>query len=95
MILTFARFRSLVRHVSLPRATVDAPGGRPAVYVARLPSVRVGISGFTARARDEALDLLVAEVRAEPEWRVVVMGDLDGSTDDRALRPLTDRLVSA
>ncbi|MGA5218102.1 endonuclease/exonuclease/phosphatase family protein [Streptomyces cinereoruber] len=77
------------------RATVDAPGGRPAVYVARLPSVRVGLSGFTARARDEALDLLVAEVRAEPERRVVVMGDLNGSTDDRALRPLTDRLVSA
>ncbi|MFC7920976.1 endonuclease/exonuclease/phosphatase family protein [Streptomyces cinereoruber] len=77
------------------RATVDAPGGRLAVYVAHLPSVRVGLSGFTARARDEALDLLVAEVRAEPERRVVVMGDLNGSTDDRALRPLTDRLVSA
>ncbi|ALO13553.1 hypothetical protein AQF52_7971 [Streptomyces venezuelae] len=77
------------------RATVDAPGGRLAVYVAHLPSVRVGPAGFTAGARDEALGLLAAEVRAEPVRRVVVMGDLNGSTDDRALRPLTDRLVSA
>ncbi|GGR41247.1 endonuclease/exonuclease/phosphatase family protein [Streptomyces roseolus] len=77
------------------RAAVDAPGGRLAVYVAHLPSVRVGPSGFTARARDEALGLLAAEVRAEPVRRVVVMGDLNGSTDDRALRPLTGRLVSA
>ncbi|MFF5761688.1 endonuclease/exonuclease/phosphatase family protein [Streptomyces tanashiensis] len=77
------------------RATVDAPGGRLAVYVAHLPSVRVGPAGFTAGARDEALGLLAAEVRAEPVRRVVVMGDLNGSTDDRALRPLTDRLASA
>ncbi|GGY61778.1 membrane protein [Streptomyces omiyaensis] len=77
------------------RATVDAPGGRLAVYVAHLPSVRVGPTGFTAGARDEALGLLAAQVRAEPVRRVVVMGDLNGSTDDRALRPLTDRLVSA
>ncbi|MBP2586710.1 vancomycin resistance protein VanJ [Streptomyces sp. PvR006] len=77
------------------RATVDAPGGPLAVYVAHLPSVRVGPGGFTAGARDEALGLLVAEVRAEPVRRVVVLGDLNGSTDDRALRPLTDRLVSA
>ncbi|WP_198955838.1 endonuclease/exonuclease/phosphatase family protein [Streptomyces sp. CB02009] len=77
------------------RATVDAPGGPLAVYVAHLPSVRVGASGFTAGARDEALGLLVSEVRAEPVRRVVVLGDLNGSTDDRALRPLTDRLVSA
>ncbi|MFE6225888.1 endonuclease/exonuclease/phosphatase family protein [Streptomyces sp. NPDC057854] len=77
------------------RATVDAPGGRLAVYVAHLPSVRVGLSGFTTRARDEAMSLLAAEVRAEPVRRVVVMGDLNGSTDDRALRPLTDHLVSA
>ncbi|MEU3430597.1 endonuclease/exonuclease/phosphatase family protein [Streptomyces gardneri] len=77
------------------RATVDAPGGRLAVYVAHLPSVRVGPAGFTAGARDEALGLLAAEVRAEPVRRIVVMGDLNGSTDDRALRPLTDRLVSA
>ncbi|MFK3732201.1 endonuclease/exonuclease/phosphatase family protein [Streptomyces sp. NPDC088090] len=77
------------------RATVDAPGGRLAVYVAHLPSVRVGPSGFTSRTRDEVLGLLAAEVRAEPVRRVVVMGDLNGSTDDRALRPLTDHLVSA
>ncbi|MFE7513516.1 endonuclease/exonuclease/phosphatase family protein [Streptomyces sp. NPDC057540] len=77
------------------RATVDAPGGPLALYVAHLPSVRVGPRGFTAGARDEALGLLVAEVRAEPVRRVVVLGDLNGSTDDRALRPLTNRLVSA
>ncbi|MFD8205877.1 endonuclease/exonuclease/phosphatase family protein [Streptomyces sp. NPDC059695] len=77
------------------RATVDAPGGPLAIYVAHLPSVRVGPAGFTAGARDEAMGLLVAEVRDEPVRRVVVLGDLNGSTDDRALRPLTDRLVSA
>ncbi|MFE1378078.1 endonuclease/exonuclease/phosphatase family protein [Streptomyces sp. NPDC058740] len=77
------------------RATVDAPGGPLAIYVAHLPSVRVGPRGFTAGARDEALGLLAAEVRAEPARRVVVLGDFNGSTDDRGLRPLTDRLVSA
>nr|WP_229849875.1 endonuclease/exonuclease/phosphatase family protein [Streptomyces termitum] len=77
------------------RATVDAPGGRIAVYVAHLPSVRVGPAGFTTRTRDEALGLLAAEVRAEPVRRVVLLGDLNGSTADRALRPLTDRLSSA
>ncbi|MDV9189352.1 endonuclease/exonuclease/phosphatase family protein [Streptomyces sp. SR27] len=77
------------------RATVDTPRGPLAVYVAHLPSVRVTPAGFTAGARDEALDRLAADLRAERLRRVIVMGDLNGSTDDRALRPLTLDMTSA
>ncbi|MFF4172403.1 endonuclease/exonuclease/phosphatase family protein [Streptomyces sp. NPDC001744] len=77
------------------RATVETPSGPLNVHVAHLASVRVGPSGFTTRARDEALGLLAASVRAENAPRAVVMGDFNGSTDDRALRPLTSRMVPA
>ncbi|MEU3401391.1 endonuclease/exonuclease/phosphatase family protein [Streptomyces filamentosus] len=77
------------------RATVDTPGGPLAVYVAHLPSVRVTPSGFTSGARDEALGRLAAYLRAERVQRVVLTGDLNGSADDRALRPLTRHMDSA
>ncbi|MHA4779085.1 endonuclease/exonuclease/phosphatase family protein [Streptomyces sp. MSC1_001] len=77
------------------RATVDTPEGRLAVYVVHLPSVRVGPTGFTTGARNRALGLLAADLRAERARHVVVMGDFNGSTGDRALRPLTARMASA
>jgi vancomycin resistance protein VanJ len=77
------------------RATVDTPEGPLAVYVAHLPSVRVTPAGFTIGARDEALGRLAAELRAERVRRVIVTGDLNGSADDRALRPLTRHMTSA
>ncbi|WP_245687362.1 endonuclease/exonuclease/phosphatase family protein [Streptacidiphilus griseoplanus] len=77
------------------RATVETPEGPLAVYVVHLPSVRVTPAGFTTGARDAALDRLTAALRAERARSVVVMGDFNGSTDDRALRPLTSRMSSA
>ncbi|MGW5000732.1 endonuclease/exonuclease/phosphatase family protein [Streptomyces hydrogenans] len=77
------------------RATVDTPGGPLAVYVAHLPSVRVTPAGFTIGTRDEALGRLAEDLRAERVRRVVLVGDLNGSTDDRSLRPLTRHMASA
>ncbi|MFF2773814.1 endonuclease/exonuclease/phosphatase family protein [Streptomyces sp. NPDC058052] len=76
------------------RATVVTPEGPLAVYVAHLPSVRVGPSGFTAGTRNEVVDVLAGILRAERAPRLVVMGDFNGSTDDRALRPLTRGMTS-
>ncbi|MGA4843946.1 endonuclease/exonuclease/phosphatase family protein [Streptomyces sp. G45] len=78
------------------RATADTPKGPLAVYVAHLASVRVRPgTGFATARRDEAARELAAAVRAEPLRRVVVVGDLNGTTDDRALRPLTAQVRSA
>lgn len=77
------------------RATVDTPKGPLAVYVAHLASVRVAPDGFAARRRNEAVGRLAAAVRSERASRVVVAGDMNGSTRDTALRPLTEQLHSA
>ncbi|MCI3930209.1 endonuclease/exonuclease/phosphatase family protein [Streptomyces sp. AN091965] len=78
------------------RATVDTPKGPLAVYVAHLASIRVHpSSGFATEKRNEAAARLAGFVREEKLPRVVVVGDLNGTTDDRALRPLTSRLRSA
>ncbi|MFI8202752.1 endonuclease/exonuclease/phosphatase family protein [Streptomyces sp. NPDC085937] len=78
------------------RATAQTPRGPLAVYVAHLPSVRVSpAAGFTTRARDAALARLTGFIRAEDASRAVVLGDFNGSADDRALRPLTSRFASA
>ncbi|GGV15864.1 endonuclease/exonuclease/phosphatase family protein [Streptomyces spectabilis] len=78
------------------RATVDTPKGPLAVYVAHLASIRVHpSSGFATEKRNEAAARLAGFVREEKLPRVVVAGDLNGTVDDRALRPLTSRLRSA
>ncbi|MEU2660225.1 endonuclease/exonuclease/phosphatase family protein [Streptomyces sp. NPDC007325] len=77
------------------RATVDTAHGPLAVHVVHLPSVRVGPSGFTAGARDDVITVVEGVLRAERIPRVVLMGDFNGSTDDRAFRPLTSRMTSA
>ncbi|WP_165987826.1 endonuclease/exonuclease/phosphatase family protein [Streptomyces sp. YIM 98790] len=77
------------------RATVSAPDGDLAVYVAHLPSVRVQLrAGFTAGRRDDAADLLGLAIAAEPLERVVLLGDLNGTMNDRALAPVTSQLRS-
>ncbi|MGW6613414.1 endonuclease/exonuclease/phosphatase family protein [Streptomyces erythrochromogenes] len=76
------------------RAGVSTPEGEVAVYVAHLPSVRVGPSGFASQLRDESARLLGAAVAAEPVGRVVLLGDLNGTVDDRGLAPLTSRMAS-
>ncbi|WP_435886048.1 endonuclease/exonuclease/phosphatase family protein [Streptomyces erythrochromogenes] len=76
------------------RAGVSAPEGEVAVYVAHLPSVRIGPSGFASQLRDESARLLGAAVAAEPVDRVVLLGDLNGTVDDRGLAPLTSRMAA-
>ncbi|MFI1169412.1 endonuclease/exonuclease/phosphatase family protein [Streptomyces sp. NPDC020801] len=78
------------------RATVAAPKGPIAVYAAHLASVRAHLgTGFTTSERDKSVGRLADAVRAEPLPRVLVVGDFNGATDDRALRPLTAQLRSA
>src|SRR5262245_15606545 len=55
------------------RATVNAPGGQVAVYVAHLASVRVGESGFGSEQRDRTISELAQAIAAEKLPRVVVM----------------------
>ncbi|MDI3388062.1 endonuclease/exonuclease/phosphatase family protein [Streptomyces sp. B-S-A8] len=74
------------------RAVVRTPHGDVAAYVAHLPSVRLGASGLGSAWRDESADRLGAAIAAEEVRRVVLLGDLNGTVDDRGLAPLTSRL---
>ncbi|MGW5618073.1 endonuclease/exonuclease/phosphatase family protein [Streptomyces sp. NPDC003877] len=74
------------------RATVSAPGGRVAVYVVHLPSVRLGATGLASAARDESAALLGARIADDPAPRLLLLGDLNGTVHDRGLGPLTSRL---
>ncbi|MGW1768917.1 endonuclease/exonuclease/phosphatase family protein [Streptomyces sp. NPDC002073] len=77
------------------RATVDTPQGPIGVYVAHLPSVRVKLNaGFTANQRDNSADALGHALAAEPLERVVLLGDLNGTMNDRALSPVTSQMRS-
>ncbi|MET8647957.1 endonuclease/exonuclease/phosphatase family protein [Streptomyces sp. NPDC004675] len=74
------------------RATVHAPLGDIAVYVAHLPSVRVRASGLASSWRDESAGLLGKAVAAEKLKTVLLLGDLNGTADDRGLAPLTSQM---
>ncbi|MFI8207505.1 endonuclease/exonuclease/phosphatase family protein [Streptomyces sp. NPDC085937] len=74
------------------RAVAATPHGEVAVYVAHLPSVRIVPRGMTSAGRDESAVLLGRAVADEPLDRVILMGDLNGTVDDRGLAPLTSRL---
>lgn len=74
------------------RAVVRTPRGEVAAYVAHLPSVRVGASGLASSWRDESAGLLGEAIAAEKRKPVILMGDLNGTVDDRGLDPLTSRL---
>ncbi|MFK4546958.1 vancomycin resistance protein VanJ [Streptomyces tendae] len=74
------------------RAVAHTPRGAVAVHVAHLPSIRVGASGLTSSRRDESAGLLGDALAEEELRRVVLLGDLNGTVDDRALAPLTDSL---
>ncbi|MEW2165086.1 endonuclease/exonuclease/phosphatase family protein [Streptomyces sp. NPDC007084] len=77
------------------RATVSAPAGHVAVYVAHLPSVRVKMeAGFTARQRDTSADALGEAIADEPVRQVVLLGDLNGTMNDRALNAVTAQMRS-
>ncbi len=77
------------------RATVDTAHGQVAVFVAHLPSVRVKVNaGFTANQRDNSADALGAALAAEPLKKVVLLGDLNGTMNDRALSEVTSQMRS-
>ncbi|GAB3969251.1 endonuclease/exonuclease/phosphatase family protein [Streptomyces sparsus] len=77
------------------RTTVAAPGGDLAVYVAHLPSVRVKFrAGFTAHQRDDAAEQLGEAIAGDPTDRVALLGDLNGTMNDRALAPVTAQMRS-
>ncbi|WP_371749435.1 endonuclease/exonuclease/phosphatase family protein [Streptomyces sp. NBC_01283] len=78
------------------RTTVATDQGPLAVYVAHLGSVRVVPGdGFGTAGRDRNAKALAEAVAAEPNKRMVLLGDLNGTTDDRALAGLTSQLRSA
>ncbi|MFB7556729.1 endonuclease/exonuclease/phosphatase family protein [Streptomyces brevispora] len=78
------------------RTTVATDQGPLAVYVAHLGSVRVfPRNGFWTGSRDRGAEALNEAVAAEPNERVVVLGDLNGTTDDRSFDGLTSQLESA
>jgi vancomycin resistance protein VanJ len=66
------------------------------VYVAHLGSVRVmPRGGFWTQSRDHNAQVLGAALADERERRVVLLGDLNGTVDDRALAGLTAGMRSA
>ncbi|MEU6354321.1 endonuclease/exonuclease/phosphatase family protein [Streptomyces sp. NPDC047072] len=77
------------------RATVAAPDGQVAVYVAHLPSVRVKLkAGFTARERDKSANALGEAIADEKLPRKILLGDLNGTMNDRALNAVTSQMRS-
>ncbi|MFJ7048921.1 hypothetical protein CTU88_03255 [Streptomyces sp. JV178] len=77
------------------RSTVTTPEGPVAVYVAHLPSVRVKLeAGFTARQRDKSANALGEAIADEPIQDVVLLGDLNGTMNDRALNAVTAQMRS-
>ncbi|MFJ9561525.1 endonuclease/exonuclease/phosphatase family protein [Streptomyces fuscichromogenes] len=77
------------------RATVATPDGPLAVYVAHLPSVRVKLNaGFTARQRDTSADALGEAIVDESLPRVILLGDLNGTMNDRSLNAVTSQMRS-
>ncbi|WP_030455326.1 endonuclease/exonuclease/phosphatase family protein [Herbidospora cretacea] len=77
------------------RTTVTTDRGSLVVYVAHLGSVRVfPRNGFWTDSRDRGARALTKAVAAEQTDRLVVLGDLNGTTDDRAFTGLTTLLRS-
>ncbi|WP_435859911.1 endonuclease/exonuclease/phosphatase family protein [Streptomyces narbonensis] len=74
------------------RAVVHTPHREIAAYVAHLPSVRVRASGLASAWRDESAGLLGEAIAVEKVKTVILLGDLNGTVDDRALAPLTSRM---
>ncbi|MFF1443571.1 endonuclease/exonuclease/phosphatase family protein [Streptomyces sp. NPDC058295] len=78
------------------RTTVATDQGPLAVYVAHLGSVRVNPrAGFWTDSRDRNAQALGEAIAAERNERVVLLGDLNGTTDDRAFDGITSQLRSA
>lgn len=76
------------------RATIETEQGPMAVYVAHLASVRVGSEGFTSQQRDATAEALGTAIAEEGLERVLLLGDLNGTMQDRSLAPITHQLGS-
>ncbi|TDT95559.1 vancomycin resistance protein VanJ [Streptomyces sp. 846.5] len=77
------------------RTTVTTDRGPLTVYVAHLGSVRVmPRGGFWTASRDIGAQALGRAVATDPSQRVVLLGDLNGTMDDRAFVGLTSQLRS-
>jgi vancomycin resistance protein VanJ len=77
------------------RSTVATPQGAIAVYVAHMPSVRVKVNaGFTANQRDKSADALGEAISDEALGKVVLLGDLNGTMNDRSLNAVTAQMRS-
>ncbi|MDO0938406.1 endonuclease/exonuclease/phosphatase family protein [Streptomyces sp. DG2A-72] len=77
------------------RTTVATDQGPLAVYVAHLGSVRVTPrTGFWTESRDTNAQALAEALATERNERVVLLGDLNGTMDDRALDGITSQLLS-
>lgn len=78
------------------RTTVATGQGPLAVYVAHLGSARVNPrAGFWTGHRDRNAQALGKAIAADHNERVVLLGDLNGTMDDRAFGDLTSQLRSA
>ncbi|MFJ4183790.1 endonuclease/exonuclease/phosphatase family protein [Kitasatospora sp. NPDC089509] len=78
------------------RTTVTTDRGPLPVYVAHLGSVRVGLAaGFRTASRDTGVRALVRALAADRSERALLLGDLNGTLDDRALAGLTAGMRSA
>lgn len=77
------------------RAVARMPQGDVAVYVAHLPSLRLGLTGCSCARRDESAALLGRAIAAEPLDRVILLGDLNSTVDDRGLEPISSRMTTA
>lgn len=78
------------------RAQVGTPQGPVAVYVAHLPSVRLKAEGgFTVNQRDASAQALGDAIEAESLKKVLLLGDLNGTMNDRSLAPVTSQMRSA
>ncbi|WP_312866755.1 endonuclease/exonuclease/phosphatase family protein [Streptomyces zagrosensis] len=78
------------------RTTVATSQGPLAVYAAHLGSVRVfPANGFWTATRDAGAQALGKAIAAERNERVVLLGDLNGTMDDRAFADLASQMDSA
>ena len=78
------------------RTTVATDHGPLTVYVAHPGSVRVNPrAGFWTASRDIGVQALGQAIAADPSKRVVLLGDLNGTMDDRAFAGLAAQMESA
>jgi vancomycin resistance protein VanJ len=78
------------------RTTVATDHGPLTVYVAHTGSVRVNPRvGFFTASRDIGAQALGEAIAADPSKRVVLLGDMNGTMDDRSFADITSRLRSA